>query len=92
MGAKAVVRTLGAEGATLHEANAHFRLPAPRCAAVDTTGAGDCLAGWFVAERVLGATSAEALGTAVVAATSSCGRLGGQSSYPSRHEVSISAA
>jgi ribokinase len=92
MGANAIVRTHGADGATLHGANSNLSFPAPRSVAIDTTGAGDCLAGWFVAERLRGAASDEALKTAIAAATISCGRLGGQSSYPTREEVAISAA
>ncbi len=92
MGARAVVRTQGAAGATLHGAKSRSSFAAPRGVAIDTTGAGDCLAGWFVAERLRGAASDEALKAAIAAATISCGRLGGQSSYPTREEVAISTA
>ncbi|MBI1777120.1 MAG: carbohydrate kinase family protein [Proteobacteria bacterium] len=87
MGAKTVVETQGADGATLHGAEGHTKFPAPQGSAVDTTGAGDCLAGWFIAERLRGTGPEEALKTAVVAATISCARLGAQSSYPTRQDV-----
>jgi ribokinase len=56
---------------------------------VDTTGAGDCLAGWFVAGRLRGAIPRAALETAVVAATMSCSQLGAQTSYPTLHDVIV---
>lgn len=87
MGAKAVIRTRGRDGATLYRAQGNFDTVAPRGPVVDTTGAGDCLAGWFVAERLAGASDEQALKTAVIAATLSCARLGSQSSYPSRQDV-----
>lgn len=62
--------------------------PAPLDApVVDTTGAGDCLAGWFIAETLAGAGAVAALGTAVAAASLSCTRLGAQASFPTRDEM-----
>jgi ribokinase len=87
MGAATVVQTRGADGATLHRAEGHLDIAAPRSAVVDTTGAGDCLAGWFIAERLRGMAPEAALETAVVAATLSCARLGSQSSYPGRQDL-----
>lgn len=87
MGAATVVRTQGASGATLHLAGMHSRIAAPPGPIVDTTGAGDCLAGWFIAERLRGAEPEQALSTAVAAATLSCARLGAQSSYPTRQDL-----
>lgn len=87
LGVRAVVETRGSDGARLHRAHGMTPVPAPPGQVVDTTGAGDCLAGWFVAERLQGAAPAEALTTAVKAATLSCGRLGTQSSYPTRNDV-----
>jgi len=84
MGAASVVETRGADGAILHEGDIHSSVPAPKVQAVDTTGAGDCLAGWFIAERLRGALPQDAAVSAVAAATMSCTRLGGQVSYPTR--------
>jgi ribokinase len=87
MAARAIVETRGAEGAVLHHVGGHTSVAAPRAAVVDTTGAGDCLAGWFVAERLRGAAAEEALRTAVKAATMSCTKMGAQASYPTRRAV-----
>ena len=48
-GARAVVVKLGAAGCAFFSANDHFRSPAFLVQAVDTTGAGDCFAGGFLA-------------------------------------------
>jgi ribokinase len=58
-------------------------LPGP----VDTTGAGDCLAGWFAGRIDAGDDAATALAEAVTAASLSCSRPGAQLSYPTRAEV-----
>jgi ribokinase len=88
MGAKAVIRTLGSGGARYLSADAAVRAFAPEIAIADTTGAGDCLAGWFVGEVVAGTPVNAALQAAVVAATLSCRFFGAQNSYPDRFEVS----
>lgn len=89
LGARAVILTLGPEGATfLDREGRRFTASAPPVSAVDTTGAGDCLAGWFVAGRLAGLDEEAALRRAVVAATLSCGRAGAQSSFPTPEEVS----
>ena len=93
MGVRSVVETRGADGAVLHTASSQCHIAvAAASAVVDTTGAGDCLAGWFVAERLRGLEPEQALKTAVAAATISCSRLGTQSSYPTRDELSDIAA
>lgn len=48
-GARDIVVKLGAEGCAVFTADEHFRSPAFRVTAVDTTGAGDCFAGGFLA-------------------------------------------
>ena len=83
----AVVETRGEKGARLHLAGGVEDVPAPGGPVVDTTGAGDCLAGWFVARRLHGACPRAALETAVIAATMSCSRLGTQASYPTLNDV-----
>jgi len=88
MGARAVILTLGREGAVLVERDGNrIAVTPPSLPIRDTTGAGDCLAGWFVAERLRGVPAPAALQAAVVAATLSCGRVGAQSSFPTRDEV-----
>ncbi|MBF6637015.1 carbohydrate kinase family protein [Rouxiella silvae] len=87
-GVKAVVSTLGARGATyvsaIHRADAHYPLT-PNL--VDTTGAGDCLAGWFIACMLAGKSPKVSLTEAVYAATYSCERAGAQPSYPDRQQL-----
>ena len=92
MGAASVVETLGRDGARLCDTGGFYHVPAPRVTVIDTTGAGDCLAGWFVAERLQGASPEQALRTAVDAAALSCRRLGAQSSFPSRAQLAEPAA
>jgi ribokinase len=88
MGARAVVLTHGPDGAELVGADGRrYAAPAPPAQVVDTTGAGDCLAGWFVAGRLAGLAEDVALGRAVIAATLSCRRVGAQSSFPTPDEV-----
>jgi ribokinase len=87
LGARSVVMTEGPSGATWHGGGRKVSVAAPPVAAVDTTGAGDCLAGWFVAETLAGAPPAEALRTAVLAASSSCTRFGAQASFPRRADI-----
>ncbi|HWJ73037.1 MAG TPA: carbohydrate kinase family protein [Kaistia sp.] len=87
-GAKSVIHTMGAEGARYCSEAATFTVAPPSgLAVIDTTGAGDCLAGWFVAGLAAGLPPQESLRRAVVAASLSCGRLGGQMSFPDRAAV-----
>lgn len=92
MGAASVVETMGHDGARLRSTEGFYHVPAPRVAVIDTTGAGDCFAGWYVAERLQGESPEQALRTAVEAAAMSCRRLGAQSSYPSRAQLAEPAA
>ncbi len=92
LGVKNVVRTLGSNGASLYSAanpNAHIHIKTPSfdMSIVDTTGAGDCLAGWCVAELHNGCGLVESLRRAVHAATLSCSKHGGFRSYPSQRDV-----
>lgn len=65
-GAKAVVLTCGSSGAVVFAERKPVAVPAPRVAAVDTTGAGDAFLGGFVAglHYDLGWVDAARLGTA----------------------------
>lgn len=60
---RAVVVTLGAEGAVLVTADGHWHYPAPDVVAVNTAGAGDSFAGGFV----YGLANQEGLHSAMVA-------------------------
>lgn len=82
MGVEGVVRTMGARGARLVRHDADLYSPAPSFNVVDTTGAGDCIAGWLIGELLSGTPEAAALDRAVLAASLSCLGLGAQHSYP----------
>jgi len=75
-GARSVVVTLGAAGAELADATGSRRIASPTVAAVDTTGAGDVLAGTLAAALERGAGLDEALTEAVAAAAASVTRAG----------------
>ncbi|XBS68233.1 carbohydrate kinase family protein [Acerihabitans sp. KWT182] len=88
LGVKSVICTLGPQGARYVRGDArHHARFAGTPAVVDTTGAGDCLAGWFIARRLAGDDIPRALQEAVDAATFSCGGMGAQSSYPTRKQL-----
>lgn len=87
-GVNAVVSTLGARGASYTTDTDHLEARYPLTPTlVDTTGAGDCLAGWFIACLLAGKSPDAALTEAVFAATYSCERAGAQSSYPDRQQL-----
>ena len=89
MGVAAVVRSDGAAGARWVTLAGEQRVSAPNSVVpvVDTTGAGDCLAGSFVGLMIETGDPAVSLRYAVRAASRSCGALGGHRSYPSREEM-----
>jgi ribokinase len=86
-GARAVVVTLGADGAVVVAGERAERIEAPRIKAVDTTGAGDAFCGALVQALGDGATLVEAARWAVRAAAVSVTRLGAQGGMPRREEV-----
>lgn len=91
-GARAVVLTDGPAGARWTvpgEAEVVVPVPPGSPPVVDTTGAGDCLAGSFVARRLAGAPPLTALRYAVAAASLSCGRVGGLASYTDQAGVHL---
>jgi ribokinase len=90
LGVRAVIRTRGPRGATWHDVATSHAVAAPRSIVQDTTGAGDCLAGWFIGAHLAGQTPLGALACAVHAATLSCGGLGSSRSYPTRDAVETS--
>lgn len=75
-GARSVVVTLGARGAELADADGVRRIASPKVEAVDTTGAGDVLAGTLAAALTTAASLDEALAVAVGAAAESVGYAG----------------
>ncbi|CNF68670.1 carbohydrate kinase%2C PfkB family protein [Mycobacterium tuberculosis] len=86
-GPREIVLTDGAAGAAVEAGGEIHRVAAPPVAVVDTAGAGDALAGAYLAGRLAGAAPPQALEPAVVAAALSCRRPGCARSYPSAEEV-----
>jgi ribokinase len=86
-GPRALVVTLGANGALLVEPTGSERFVAPRVQAVDTTGAGDAFVGSLAAALAEGQILREAIPFAMAAAAISVTRPGTQAAYPRRSEV-----
>ncbi|MBC6461028.1 sugar kinase [Actinomadura sp. HBU206391] len=82
-----IVLTDGAAGATVLTADHAYRVTAPPVEVVDTAGAGDALAGTYMAGRLAGAGPREALEQAVIAGSLSCRRTGCARSYPTVAEI-----
>lgn len=88
-GVAQVVYSLGAVGARLRTPTDDVVVHAPRSGrpVVDTTGAGDCLAGTYVSGLLFGLPPIESLRRGVTAASLSCRGLGGPASYPNPADV-----
>lgn len=86
-GVGSVVAKLGSRGALLVNRSGSHRISAAKVAAVDSTGAGDCFNGAFVAALSRGEDEVEAARFACLAASVSVTRQGAQSSFPSLEEV-----
>jgi 2-dehydro-3-deoxygluconokinase len=82
-----LVMTDGGNGATLYTQGATLHQPPPAVEVLDAAGAGDALAGAYLAARVRGETESTALAEGVVAGTLSCRSFGCAASYPSRADV-----
>lgn len=82
-----VVLTLGAGGAVGIVGGQEIHVAAPHGDTVDASGAGDALAGVYLAERVAGNAPERALALAVAAATLSCRSFGAALSYPELVEL-----
>jgi 2-dehydro-3-deoxygluconokinase len=82
-----VVLTLGADGCLLFADGRRTVAPALEVELVDAAGAGDALAGAYLATRLAGGTPAEALAVGSTAAGLSCRGRGCALSYPGRDEV-----
>ncbi len=81
--------TRGAEGAEYRDLTSGqtYRQPAFRVEPVDTTGAGDCFAGWFAAGLARGEDAPTALRHAAAAAALQVTRPGAGDAMPDRAEV-----
>jgi ribokinase len=91
-GVNKVVLTLGPEGALVHEATGPPQhLPAPAVIALDTTGAGDVLAGVVAAALDRGLPLVPAVRWAVAAASRKVTRHGTSSGFPTRDELAALA-
>jgi ribokinase len=86
-GARAIVVTLGAEGAVVVDGDRSERVPAPRVKAVDSTGAGDAFCGALAGALSEGATLVEAARWAVRVAAVSVTRPGAQGGLPWREDL-----
>ena len=84
---RAVIVTLGGEGAWLVTAEGDARFPAPAVAVVDTTGAGDCFCGVLAASLAEGHRLEAALPRAVAAASLAVTRVGAAPSMPRAAEL-----
>jgi 2-dehydro-3-deoxygluconokinase len=82
-----VVVTAGANGAAVGAGGEVHDVPAPAVVAVDAAGAGDALAGAYLAARSRGEEPEAALRRGVAAAALSCRAFGCARSYPSAREV-----
>jgi ribokinase len=91
-GAGKIVLTLGPEGALVHEVlGLPQHVPAPAAIAVDTTGAGDVLAGVVAAGLDRGLPLMAAVRWAVAAASYKVTRHGTSSGFPSSDELAAFA-
>ena len=75
-GARDVILKLGSEGCAVFSGGDEFRVPAFPAEVVDTTGAGDCFVGGFLAALARGASCRQAARFACGVAALSVGRLG----------------
>ena len=82
-----IVMTHGAEPAVLLAADHRYEVTPPAVDVVDAAGAGDALAGAYLAARCAGVPAARALAYGVAAGTLSCTGSGCARSYPSATEV-----
>lgn len=82
-----VVLTQGRSGAVLYAEGRKTAVGAPTVELVDAAGAGDALAGAYLASRLAGLPPLDALRQGVAAASLSCRARGCAISYPSRAEV-----
>jgi 2-dehydro-3-deoxygluconokinase len=82
-----LVITLGANGAAVAAGSEVLTIRAPAVDAVDAAGAGDALAGAYLAARIRGLDPEPALRRGVAAAALSCRAFGCALSYPAGAEI-----
>ena len=87
LGNAEIVMTHGSEPAELLVGRELHRLAPPRVEAVDTAGAGDAVAGAYLAARFAGVAPRQALAHGVAAGALSCRGAGCARSYPTADEV-----
>ncbi len=87
IGAGLVALTLGHEGVLLGSASGLLRIPPPKAAAVDASGAGDCFDGAFLARLLAGDTPEAAARYAVTAAAISVEGYGAIAPIPTAGQV-----
>lgn len=87
LGARAVIITLGAEGAVLATTQGLDHVPARRVTAIDATGAGDAFTGALIAESLRGVSLLAAVRFAATAAALSTRAYGAIAPLPFRAEV-----
>jgi ribokinase len=81
-GPRAVVVTMGPDGAVAAEAGSCIHVPAPAVRVVDTTGAGDAFVGAMAASLAAGATLVDAVTAGVALGSTVVGRPGAQGLRP----------
>ena len=86
-GPSELVVTLGADGAAIAAGSEVLTIRAPAVDAVDAAGAGDALAGAYLAARIRGLDPEPALRRGVAAAALSCRAFGCALSYPDGAEI-----
>ncbi len=86
-GMRAVIVTLGPQGAVAFTSDGHIEVPAFDVEAVDTTGAGDAFCAALAVASLEGRDLPAAMRFASAAAAISVTRLGASTSFPSRREV-----
>jgi ribokinase len=87
LAARAVVVTLGADGALVVEHGQASHVPAVPVTAVDTTAAGDAFCGGLADALATGATLQDAARRAVRVAAAACLHRGAQASLPTPAEL-----
>ena len=86
-GVEHLVITRGGDGADYYGGGEHIHQPAHKIDAVDTTGAGDCFFGYFLAGLARGDDVETVLGEASAAAALQVTRKGTAAAIPKRDEV-----
>lgn len=85
---QSTIVTLGRDGAMMIDANGNiFRKPSPPSKVIDSTGAGDCFIGAFVAGISYSLDPLQAMEFGCICASISVSHKGAQSSYPPNKEV-----